>query len=264
MSAEARVCYCYAVTKPLPPDALAGVPGLRDSTVDTVECDGLAAVVSELPAAEFGERALRANLEDLGWLERVARRHNDVVDGVARRAATVPFRLATIYRDRHRVHEVLRSGAARIGAALDRIEGRSEWGLKVYAEFAEEAEPVPPSGPTEPPGRSYLRKRLAERRSRDLRWARVEETAAKVDESLCALAVDRRAHRPQSRRLSGDSEQNVLNVAYLVDDADVDSFLARAGELRAAARGCRVGLTGPWAPYSFALPDPGATGSAGS
>ncbi|MFD9895443.1 GvpL/GvpF family gas vesicle protein [Amycolatopsis sp. NPDC059027] len=267
MSAGARVWYCYAVTRQLPPGAFEGLPGLRDSTVDsdaevdTVDCAGLSAVVSPVPAAEFGEAALRANLENLGWLEEVARRHNDVVAEAARRATTLPFRLATIYLDRQRVHDVLRSGAERIGAALDRVEGRSEWGVKVYAESTARAveQPVVPSGSADPPGRSYLRKRLAERRSRDAGWARAEATAAEVDRALGALAVDRRAHRPQSTRLSGGGEQNVLNVAYLVGDAGVESFLAKADELRAAAGECRVELTGPWVPYSFALPDLGET-----
>ncbi|MFE0028285.1 GvpL/GvpF family gas vesicle protein [Amycolatopsis sp. NPDC059021] len=271
MSAGARVWYCYAVAKQLPPGALAGVSGLGASTVDdggdvdTVDCAGLTAVVSPVPAAEFDEAALRANLEDLGWLEEVARGHNDVVAAVARRATTLPFRLATIYLDRQRIHDVLRTGAERIGAALDRVEGRSEWGVKVYAaSTAEQPAPTAPSGSADPPGRSYLRKRLAERRSREARWARVEASAAEVDEALRDFAVDRRAHRPQSARLSGGGEQNVLNVAYLVDDAGVGSFLAKAEEVRAGARDCRVELTGPWVPYSFALPDLAGTEGAGS
>ncbi|WP_020674111.1 GvpL/GvpF family gas vesicle protein [Amycolatopsis nigrescens] len=254
MSTDPAAWYCYAVTRPAGKDALDGIHGLRGEPVQAVTHGELTAVVSSVPAAEFGEESLRAGLEDLAWLEEVARAHNDVVDGVARRAVTLPLRLATIYLDRPRVQAMLRERGPRISAALDRVDGRAEWGVKVYADPAATATPAAGETGT-PSGRSYLRKRLAERRSRDDAWRAVTEAAEAVDRELGALAEDRRRHRAQHPELSGVPGRNVLNLAYLVPVPHGDRFLARVDELRGTAHGCRIEVTGPWVPYSFALPE---------
>ena len=44
-------------------------------------------------------------------------------------------------------------------------------------------------------------------------------------------------------------------MAYLVDADRAEELAAQAGRLEAEAPGVRVEVTGPWAPYSFALPD---------
>ncbi|GAA1949269.1 GvpL/GvpF family gas vesicle protein [Amycolatopsis minnesotensis] len=254
--ADASVWYCYAVTRNLPAAALDGLRGLQGALVEPVTFADLTVVAGPVPLGQFGETALRAKLEDLAWLEEVARRHDDVVGEIARHGATLPFRLATLYLDQHRVRTVLETGHARISAALDRVDGRVEWGVKVYADLSK---PVPAAVASaagdDRPGRSYLRKRLTEQRSKDEAWQSAVQAADEVDTALSELAEERRAHRPQSAELSGEAGVNALNVAYLVPDGQGDRFLALAGELRAAARGCRIEVTGPWAPYSFGLPD---------
>ena len=55
--------------------AAAGVAGLDGGVVEQVKARGLAALVSSVPLAEFGAGPLRENLNDLDWLERVARAH---------------------------------------------------------------------------------------------------------------------------------------------------------------------------------------------
>jgi hypothetical protein len=55
--------------------------------------------------------------------------------------------------------------------------------------------------------------------------------------------------------LSGAPGENVRNAAYLVDAGRTEEFAALAWRLDAEAPGTRIELTGPWAPYSFALPD---------
>ncbi|GAA3541766.1 hypothetical protein GCM10022419_022330 [Nonomuraea rosea] len=98
----------------------------------TVEHDGLAAVVSTVPLSEYGERALRENLEDLGWLEATARGHHTAVDALARLRTTAPGRLATVFHDDQRVSDLLNARQDEIRRALSQVEGRTEWGIKMY------------------------------------------------------------------------------------------------------------------------------------
>ncbi|MGW4502371.1 GvpL/GvpF family gas vesicle protein [Micromonospora sp. NPDC004336] len=57
---------------------LAATAGMDGAPVRAVRAAGLAAVVSAAPLSEYGEDALRRNLEELAWLERAARAHHVV------------------------------------------------------------------------------------------------------------------------------------------------------------------------------------------
>ena len=82
MSETAR--YLYAVCRGLDPAVLTHTPALYDEPLELVAHQDLAAVVSTVPMAVFGEEALRRNLEDMAWLEDVVRLHDEVVRAVAR------------------------------------------------------------------------------------------------------------------------------------------------------------------------------------
>ncbi len=149
--------------------------------------------------------------------------------------------------------------------ALDRLTGRTEWGVKVYTDPT--APGSPPSsggntgggtsadsgagGGTGGAGKAYLRRRLAQRRSREDSWQRATELSRRIDQVLGDLAEDRRHHRPQDAALSGAPGENVFNAAYLVPADRSAEFAARARELACGLTGVRVELTGPWVPYSF-------------
>jgi gas vesicle protein GvpL/GvpF len=165
-------------------------------------------------AGRFGEEALRRRLEDLQWLETTARAHHAVVDEAARAGPVAPVRFATVYLDDERVRGLLTERAAAFAAALDRVRGRAEWGVKGYAAPSEapvEPEPTPGAGP----GASYLARRLAERN----RTTRGQEEALAAAETLhrelAAVALASRRYPPQDPRLTGRREQMVLNAASL-------------------------------------------------
>jgi hypothetical protein len=254
------VWYCYAVARPFPPEALGGLRGVRDAEVLVVAHDELVAVVSPVPADEFDESSLQVKFEDLAWLEVVARQHNVVVEQIAQRNTTLPFRLATIYFTKQAVDTILNERARELGEALDRISGRAEWGVKVFTREA--VSPTDPpaddtgsaaSSTDTRPGLSYLRRRRSERDAKASDWEDAAQRGAEIDRVLTGHAEFRRQHRAQSAELSGAVGQNVLNVAYLVPVNATDQFIARAQELQDEAPNCRIEVTGPWAPYSFAF-----------
>ncbi|GGQ13971.1 hypothetical protein BKA00_001895 [Actinomadura coerulea] len=270
--------YLYGVARGLDPAALGDTPGVAGAPVRGVVAAGLTALVSTVRLDEYGESALRANLEDLEWLEATARAHHDVVDRAAHAAPTAPVRIATIYRDDARVAEVLTDEGGRFTEVLDLIDGRSEWGVKAYADpallrgdtgrdgpdpgggLAPGAESL--TGPhqgaagTAPagPGAAYLRRRQQERRRRADAGRRVGEQADAVHAELADHAVASRHHPPQDPRLSGRADTQILNVAYLLDEEQVEGFLAVARAAGERLAGIEVEVTGPWPPYSFIEP----------
>lgn len=264
MAEGARLSYVYGVTRGGDAGEAAGLPGVAGTGVRHVAADGLAAMVSTVPEGEFDEAALYRRLDDLDALEGLARAHHEVIDAVAVRAAVLPLRLATIYRDDDGVRGMLREERGHLEEALGRVAGCAEWGVKVYAD--PDAGPSPgvrvagPDSEAEATGgssgRDYLRRRKQERRSKEEVWRNAAELAARADEELSALAVEVHVHRPQDRRLSGTSGENVLNTAYLVPADRTTAFTAIARGLAEGLPGARLELTGPWAPYSFTAAEP--------
>ncbi|MGW6746409.1 GvpL/GvpF family gas vesicle protein [Streptomyces sp. NPDC055025] len=261
MSADMR--YSYAVTRAdAASDALdeelRGIRGVADTPVRLVRAHGLAAVVSPVPERDFDERALKAQLEDLDWLESVARAHHAVVETVFARTALLPLRLATLHRDDDRVRDMLNRRAEEFGALLDRLTGQVEWGVKVYALPPPPSSPVPATTTASAggsPGRDYLRGRRRQRRSGEDAWRAAREAVLRVDAEVRPLAVDRVQHRLQEGELAIGPGRNVSNDAYLVPRGSGDAFRARAEGVARSFDGIRVEVTGPWAPYSFAAPE---------
>ncbi|GHF59999.1 gas vesicle protein [Streptomyces mashuensis] len=259
-----ELLYAYAVTQDAGDlgEALETVTGVAGEPVRAVRQAGLAALAGPVPAAGFDEAALRASLEDLGWLERTARAHQRVVDAAAAAAPCVlPLRLATVYRDEDGLRRMLTERGQHLRAALGRLDGRCEWGVKVYT-LPPRAAPAGPSAGAPPApvrsGRDYLRRRAAERTTRREEEQRVDEAARTLHATLATLAEDTRLYPPQNPRLSRQPGRNVLNAAYLVPREQGPRFtdaVARLAEA-APADGVGVELTGPWAPYSFVTPAP--------
>ncbi|MFE9004046.1 GvpL/GvpF family gas vesicle protein [Streptomyces sp. NPDC007875] len=243
--------------------ALEEVPGVAGEPVVAVRHQGLAVLAGAVPAEDFDEGPLRERLEDMAWLEKVARTHQRVVDTVGAESCVIPVRLATVCQGEEGLRRMLATGRERFASALDRLEGRVEWGVKAYAAAPAPEEPPAPNGPPAGTpnapggmsGRDYLRRRKAQRQAAERRWGDTEEGARLVHDTLSGLAERARLHPPQDPRLSGVSDRNVLNAAYLVRREDSAAFAERVGELAGRTAALRVELTGPWAPYSFTAPD---------
>ncbi|MFI6051467.1 GvpL/GvpF family gas vesicle protein [Streptomyces violascens] len=251
---EGELLYVYAVTRPFAIPLPDGVRGLDGKVPGLIEHRGLCAAVSRVPAEDFDAVPLRAHLEDLDWLGRTARTHQAVIAALATVTCPVPLRLATVCRDESGVRRLLDSGRTRFVPAIERLDGRIEWGVKVYAQ-AEQPARSPELHPLEPKaatGRDYLRQRLRERRSRDEVWRRAGVLSRALHAELCERAEAGRLHRPQNARLSGEPGENVLNAAYLVPLDRSEDFVAAIRDFIPHIEGVRVELTGPWAPYSFA------------
>lgn len=244
--------YLYAVCRDLPPDALRGTRALDDARPEVVTHRDLACVVSTVDLREYGEAGLRDNLEQLPWVESVARRHDAVVQACAAAAPTAPLRLATICRDDDAVRARLETSYDALVEALDRIAGRGEWSVKVHAIAAPERHEVEPAEPAGLGGAAYLRRRKAAMESRRATDEACRAAAEAIDSALREVAVGARRLRPQDPRLSGESAPMLLNGAYLVDADAERAFAEAVAGMVAEHPEVSIACGGPWPPYSFA------------
>lgn len=248
--------YLFAVGRGLNSSDLSGVDGIDGAALQIVDWKDLQAVVCAVDLDAFGEESLPRNLEDLTWLERVARTHNDVVFAVATTGTVAPMRLVTICHGEGSVRDRIEALYEDLSAALDRVEGRREWSVKVHAA----ASPEPPqelveSNTSGGSGAAYLqRKRAAADRRRAL-GERSLHVADEIHGELAAVAIAARQLPPQDPRLTGRSEPMILNGAYLISIDEGPAFRALAHRVGESHPGASIEVEGPWPPYSFATLD---------
>ena len=252
--------YCVLRTGEPGVDGLAGIDG---GVVERVEERGLTALVSRVPLADFGAGPLRDNLNDLEWLERVARAHEAVLERALGETTIVPLRLCTIYESEDGVREMLEREHDSLGRAIDTLAGRQEWGVKVLADEerltaearsrSAEAAALEDELDARTGGGAYMLRRRLERHVRDAADALASELAEQVHAQLQDWASDAVALAPQNPELSGHEGRMLMNGAYLVETERVDGLRALVSDLEERHRplGVSIELTGPWPPYNF-------------
>jgi hypothetical protein len=258
---EGSGVWAYAITDHDAVD-VSGLTGVAGAKVRTAPAAGLTVLVSDVDLAEFGEAALRRNLEDLAWLERVARAHHHVIDAAARLFPVLPTRLATVYSSDAAMAAALDGRREDLRAALRRIGGRVEWGVKAYAAAGQDnPERVPARGRDASAGAgdstgagagmAYLRRRQAQLSARQDAQRSAVAGARAVHADLSRHAEQARLYPPQAAQLTGNRDPMLLNAAYLLEAGRADGFASAVEAAAAAHDELRVELTGPWPPYSF-------------
>lgn len=260
--------YCVVPTDVRPPRDVAGVD--PRFPVERIESAGLVALVSRVPLAEFGAEPLRENLNDLAWLERVARAHEAVLEHVMRETPLVPLRICTLYEDGQGVRRMLEKERTVLAKALTSVTGRQEWGVKLIVDperllaHAHESSDVASmsaelDGTTE--AGAYMLRRRLERHMREVADGIAEEVVLDVRGRLESSGFDFVTRPPQNPDLSRHEGEMLINAACLVDEAGLErlrDLTASVGEAYSAL-GARVELTGPWPPYNFVLGGDAAT-----
>ncbi|MFI1396649.1 GvpL/GvpF family gas vesicle protein [Streptomyces sp. NPDC020681] len=259
---ESLVTWLYAVALGAgqDPDSVTGtgMTGVAGEKVHVVEEAALIGIVGSVPAKDFGEQALSDHLQDLDWLEEAVRAHHVVICAVGRTRNVVPLRFATIYHDDDRVRALLTERRTDFVSALDRVAGRTEWGVKAYADertsehrnTSEER-----SDETDRPGTAYLLRRRAQRQGEETAHQEAEARAVQIHEALEEFAVESAHHRPQDPRLARYEGLMILNSSYLVPDIRTQAFAAAVETLRRRFPGVLIELVGPWPPYTFSGDD---------
>ena len=256
-------CYVYGITRRI--DALP----LAEKGIDpacpvyTLPDGNIQAIVSEVSLAEFGEEALEANVQDLQWLAARVRAHESILEAILPHCTLIPMRFCTIFLSESRVREMLAECHDGYINTLTRLDGRKEWGVKVYVDSAIiaqrvgdisdkvkklEMEMAEKSG-----GAAYLwKKRLDEAVAVEANRVSIE-VAERSHELLSGHAEESVANPLQSRESTGHTEEMILNGAYLVADERLAAFQVKLAGLddEYVALGFSFRVSGPWPPYNF-------------
>ena len=242
-------------------DGLSLPEGIDGRPVETMTVGSLSALISALDANRYGPQAWEEHAEDLAWINQLVNEHHRVLQQAVEQGDVLPLRLSTIHSDAPALKRAMEEHETELTAALERVRGHVEMGVKVYAADAASAstgQPRPASG------RDYLTQRSSAARRQEEDWARRQAGALHLHEELALGSTHSRVNEPQDSALSGRGEAMLLNAAYLVPRDDIETFVAQVSVLgeRVAGSGLAVECTGPWPAYNFADDSPGIGSSA--
>jgi Gas vesicle synthesis protein GvpL/GvpF len=162
--------------------------------------------------------------------------HAHVVEALAgSNDAILPARFGSGLADDGDLLRRLEHREEQLLAALDRVDGCTEVGLRVVPANGDGGQDRPQSG------REYMQRRLNH-------VARAESLAGELHESLARLARD-------STQQVLARPDVVLTAAYLLPREQVGTFRAAVADAERKHTGLMLVSTGPWPPYSFALLD---------
>ena len=200
--------------------------------------------------ATYGPEHLERGLSDMDWVGSVALAHESVVEHFARRAdaTVIPMKLFTMFTSVERAVADIAARKAAIAAAMRRIAGAEEWGVRILRAPAAPRPNTPASRAAS--GAAFLAARKKARDEAKLSRLAAAEAAADVFDELVTIARD--ARRRDDAPAAGATPP-LLDAAFLVPATSRSRFKSAA--TRAAARcagtGAQMTVSGPWPAYNF-------------
>ena len=233
-----------------------------DTKLEWVTANNLAALCSPVPLDSYGEEALAERLLDAAWTAVRAMRHETVVEYVAKRVSLVPLRFGTIYLERAGIERMLTENGRELAQILERLRGREEWGVNVYADRATLIASITSVSPrlremvqqaeAASPGQSYLmQKKIEAMRVDEVRVA-LNDIIESVEKKLSDQTDD--AKRLRILKVEATEHGELKGkFAFLVKRSEFEQFREAAERLAEEhlAAGVRLELTGPWPAYNF-------------
>jgi len=258
--AQERLIYLYCVTKTKPPRV--ELDGMKVK-VYPIYSEGAYAIVSDVSPREFSEDNFKKNLADIKWIEKKARQHEKVIEGVMRGATVLPFKLGTIFETERNVERLLKEQNRKFKKILASLDGKEERGLKIYCDinrfkeaFSREDErirEINEQAAASGEGKAYILKKKKEELIDNILSEKISECTRDSFDRLRRLSADGKINKLLPEEVTQKKEKMVLNAAFLVEarragelDASLEYLMTKYGQ-----KGLEFTWTGPWPPYNF-------------
>lgn len=244
----------YGVGKPVVSESL-------DGSVSFITERDLSLYYDTVSPEEYGKDSLRENLENLNWLETNVIAFNEQVNSLYGLTPILPIRFGSVYGSKRGMKEFLRANYDTFSRNLQYLEGKSEWGMKVYLSRSlfrkwlslQAAEQVSPTDESKPGATFFQRKKheykLLEQEDEGLH-AILNDIRGKVDSAVIDSKAVEFLHGFEKGR---SSLKPVFHLAILIERKNTDTLSPLIEELKAKYKdkGLAFRLSGPWPPYNF-------------
>lgn len=208
---------------------------------------------TELDKSEFSGPVAEKNLQDIQWLTPRVLAHQKAVDTISEIGAIYPARFATLFSSLEVLELNVRRWNEQLAAYFQKVEGKREFGLKVFATEQIAAVPATAKNP-DGGGRGYL---LARRQASEAKQRRSEAFAnivSEIADSLSDFGADVARRSTVTLNDPDDDRTLIGNIAILItlgDESRIKQVAqAYSGQIDPTFR-IETVISGPWAPYSF-------------
>jgi hypothetical protein len=244
--------------------------GIDGGKVFGIPYQDLEAVVSEVSLDEFGsEEVQRKAQEDVNWIKEKAEIHEKVIEQAMRGnkeevISLIPMKFGTIFKDKEKLVESLKEHSQQFRESLEKLEGKQEWGIKVYLKegifnkYLEEKSEIYQEEKKKLTGMSggaafFAQKKIGDVLSKS-KEAELKKITQEIFESLKNLAELANEAKNLEKEFTGRPEPMVFNAYYLVKTEKVSEFEKGISELKEKYQplGFEMTYVGPWPPYHFA------------
>jgi len=238
-----------------------GIDGINTTMV--LSHSDLCALVSPVPNGEYNEQVLNRQIEDISWIASKAGRHDDIIRYVTKFYPVIPVRFGTIYTSNERLLEVLRSNYNELCSHLDFLDGKEEWGVKVYAkeeagrklieDSSELIKQLDKEISSATPGQAYLLKKkrtqLASQQSINV----FDSIADEIYQQLLSWSIKGRKNKLLSKRVTGKENDMIFNAVFLIDRLYVNAFKEKINSIATSHEQDTFyfEISGPWPCYNF-------------
>lgn len=140
--------YLYCVRKRINTPFPFSTKGIDETLeVFTLPYQELEAVVSKISLEDFDSEAIQTKAqEDLKWIKEKAVIHEKVIEEAMRKdeeiLSLIPMKFGTIFKEEKALKETLHKHYEQFTATLEKLEGKQEWGVKIYLTDKEKFEQV--------------------------------------------------------------------------------------------------------------------------
>lgn len=240
----------------------------QEGEVSTLPYEELEAVVSEVSLGKFSSEEIQKKAqEDVNWIKEKAQVHQHVIEqamGVeGKMVPVIPMKFGTIFKTKKNLEEMLKENCVKFKKVLKNLEGKQEWGVKVYLnagvfekhleEESEELAQKKKEIASLPKGMDFFVKKQMEEVMKKEKNRKLRGVLKEIFENLQKLAIRVSQGKNLDKTLTGKKEQMILNANLLIKEEKVSEFQKEVNELKANYKnlGLIIQESGPWPPYNF-------------
>ncbi|MFH1192466.1 MAG: GvpL/GvpF family gas vesicle protein [bacterium] len=233
--------------------------------VSTIFFREIEVIVSNIDFLQFNEKKIKEKLqEDVKWAEENVRRHHDIVAEASATGAVIPMKFGTIFKTKKSLESMLKNHYERFLKLLAELEGKQEWGVKIYLEYEKFIEFLKKknSGVKEKEERkstlSAGMQWYADKKNEESVAAQFDEEIEKQIQSFVEKLEDFSEQiifcdLLPKEAAEGINKDNIFNAACLINNDKLACFKKMLKEIQNERD--QIGFTfiasGPWPPYNF-------------
>lgn len=264
-----KLIYLYCVREKMENSSFStkGIDGKGE--VFSLPYHELEAVVSKVSPEEFGsEEVQKKAQEDLKWIKEKGVAHEKVIEEAMRKndkiLNVIPMRFGTIFEEKTNLEETLDKDYSKIKQVLEKIQGKQEWGVKVYLKDRKKFEDVIKEkneaikekekeiAALDEGMAFFMEEELKEIISKESE-KELNNVVDTLFESLKKHTVNSIKNKLLEKELTGRPEPMILNAAFLILEEKIEAFKKKIEDLNQEiqAKGFCLEYSGPWPAFNF-------------